>query len=87
MTLWPQWWSWELELSPHLLKRMIDRQFAETDLRQMLEDATGFQPDHELGRWIIQTRHAGLPWEVVVEPIEGEQLLVVVTAYCVSIKG
>ena len=22
---WPDWWDWELELSPHLLKRMTDR--------------------------------------------------------------
>lgn len=38
---WPSWWDWELEFSPHLLKRMIDRQFSEVDLRRMLEHATG----------------------------------------------
>lgn len=84
MLHWPDWWSWELELSPHLLKRMIDRQFTETDLRQMLDDATGFHADHEPGRWAIEARHAGEPWEVIVEPVDVEQVLVVVTAYRVS---
>ena len=37
----PDWWSWELELSAHLLKRMMDRQFNEADLRLMLDDASG----------------------------------------------
>jgi hypothetical protein len=32
----PDWWDWELELSPHLLKRMTDRRFTEIDLRRML---------------------------------------------------
>jgi hypothetical protein len=36
---WPEWWEWELELTPHLLKRMVDRQFDEVDLRTMLADA------------------------------------------------
>ncbi len=36
---WPEWWDWELELCPHLLKRMMDRQFNEIDLRKMLNHA------------------------------------------------
>jgi hypothetical protein len=36
---WPDWWEWELEISPHILKRMVDRSFSETDLRLMLEAA------------------------------------------------
>jgi hypothetical protein len=39
---WPGWWDWELELSPHLLKRMTDRRFTEIDLRRMLERASGY---------------------------------------------
>jgi hypothetical protein len=35
---WPGWWDWELELSPHLLKRMTDRRFTEIDLRRMLNE-------------------------------------------------
>ena len=81
MTQWPDWWSWELELSPHLLKRMVDRSFSETDLRQMLEDATGYHPNHEEGRFAIETFRDGRVWEIIVEPDEQEQILVVVTAY------
>jgi hypothetical protein len=39
---WPDWWEWEPELSPHLLKRMADRRFTEVDLREMLEKAEGW---------------------------------------------
>ncbi len=78
---WPEWWDWELELSPHLLKRMEDRQFNEVDLRTMLTRATSYQRDIVEGRWIIETRHRKHPWEVIVEPDSDVQLLVVVTAY------
>ena len=78
---WPGWWDWELELSPHLLKRMTDRRFTEIDLRRMLERASGYREDVVEGRWIIETRHRGRAWEVIVEPDGERQLLVVVTAY------
>jgi hypothetical protein len=65
---------------PALLKRMDDRRFTELDLRRMLERATGYRPDVE-GRWVIETRHRRRPWEVIVEPDQERQLLVVVTAY------
>ena len=78
---WPDWWSWELELTPHLLKRMDDRGFTEVDLRVMLDDATGFHREAVEGRFVIETRHRGRGWEVVVEPDHTELLLVVVTAY------
>jgi len=78
---WPDWWDWELELSPHLLKRMSDRRFTEIDLRRMLERARGYREDVAEGRWVIETRHHGRPWEVIVEPDREQQLLVVVTAY------
>jgi hypothetical protein len=81
MVEWPEWWSWELEFSPHLLKRMVDRQFNEADLRLMLEQANGYHENHELGRWAIETTHAGQEWEVIVEPVPDEEVLVVVTAY------
>ena len=72
---------WELELSAHLVKRMEDRAFNEVDLRRMLELATGHRADILEGRWVIDTRHAGRSWEVIVEPDEMRQLLVVITAY------
>ena len=45
MPTWPTWWDWELELSPHLLKRMVDRDFSEIEVRRMLSGASGFRPD------------------------------------------
>lgn len=81
---WPDWWDWELELSPHVLKRMIDRDFNESDLRLMMSMATGFRNDHEPERWVIETSHLSGRWEVIVEPDPVDQLLVVITAYSVE---
>jgi hypothetical protein len=82
--VWPDWWHWELELTPHLMKRMEDRDFNELDLRRMLEYARAYRPDLVEGRWVIEARHQGQPWEVIMEPDESERLLVVITAYPVS---
>ena len=81
MTEWPEWWHWPLIFIYHLLKRMVDRGFSQTDLRLMLEDAAGYHEDVEPGRWVIETFHHGRPWEVIVEPLSDERLLLVVTAY------
>ena len=81
MVEWPEWWTWELEFSQHLLKRMIDRQFNETDVRQMLEDATGLRENHEPGRWAIEARYADHSWIIIVEPLWNEKIQLVVTAY------
>jgi hypothetical protein len=81
MIEWPEWWDWELELSQHLLKRMVDRQFNEVDLRGMLEQAAGYHQNHEEGRWAIETHHAGDDWLVIVEPLADETILLVITAY------
>ncbi|MBV8678518.1 MAG: DUF4258 domain-containing protein [Planctomycetaceae bacterium] len=78
---WPDWWSWDLELTPHLFKRMLDRRFNEVDLRLMLDAATGFRENHEEGRFVVETTHDGRPWEVIVEPSSSERVLIVVTAY------
>ena len=78
---WPEWWDWELELSPHLLKRMGDRRFTEIDLRRMLERGSGYREDVADGRWVIETKHRRKAWEVVVEPDFERELLVIVTAY------
>lgn len=80
----PDWWEWELELTPHVEKRMEDRGFTEVDLRSMLERATGFRPDVVDGRFVVETRFRSRAWEVVVEPDEMEHLLVVVTAFGVE---
>ena len=77
----PDWWSWELELTPHLMKRMVDRRFNEIDLRLMLNAATGFHENHEEGRFVVETTHDGRRWVVIVEPSSDDEVLIVVTAY------
>jgi hypothetical protein len=80
----PSWWDWELELTPHVEKRMEGRRFTEVDLRLMLERATGLRRDIAAGRFVVKTRFRGCPWDVVVEPDEAVHHLVVVTAYRVE---
>jgi len=80
----PGWWDWELEISPHLLKRMADRDFTELDVRSMLQDATRVRPDVAPGRWIVSTHRRRRRWEVIVEPDPEVQVLIVITAYPVS---
>ena len=81
---WPEWWEWELELSPHVEKRMVDRDFTEVDLRTMLETAVSYRTDTVEGRWLIDTQHRRRSWHVIVEPDPIELLLVVITAYPVD---
>ena len=73
-----------LGVLPHLFKRMVDRSFNETDLRLMLENATGYHENHEVGRWAIETMHDRRWWEIIIDPIPEEQLLVILTAYPVE---
>ena len=80
----PDWWDFELELSPHVLDRMIDRDFSEADLRLMMDAADGLRPGVSLGRWIVEAPHHGDAWEVVVEPDELDRVIVVITAYKVT---
>ena len=63
---------------------MEDRAFNEVDLRRMLEHASGHRPDIIEGRLVVEARHAGQSWDVIVEPDELRQLLVVITAYPVD---
>ena len=50
----------------------------------MLERAGGHRVDVVDGRWVIETRHHRQDWEVIVEPDDGQKLLVVVPAYPVE---
>ena len=84
MESWPIWWTWEVELSPHLLKRMVDRGFDEAELRDMLERATVYRVDVEPGRFLIEGQLGGEAWHIIVEPDELSRQLVVVTAFCVG---
>ena len=78
---WPDWWTWELEFSAHVFKRMVDRRFDEVELRRMLERASRYREDIIEDRFVIETRHATHAWEVIVEPDPERRLLVVITAY------
>ena len=84
MTDWPEWWQWEVQLSPHVLRRMLDRGFSETDLRLMMADAVALRPDEQPGRFVLETAHNHASWEIIVEPDAADRLLVVVTAYAVG---
>ena len=77
----PDWWNWDLELSSHIQKRMIDRHFSEVDLRTMLQYATRYRANHEEGRFVIHTRLDDRAWSVIVEPAIVEKVLIVITAY------
>jgi hypothetical protein len=80
----PDWWIFELELSPHVEERMMDRGFTEVDLRLMLETAETVRPAATKGRWIVEAAHDGDSWEVIVEPDERDRVIVVITAYRVT---
>jgi hypothetical protein len=80
----PAWWIFELELSPHVEERMMDRGFTEVDLRLMLETAGRVRPAATNGRWIVEAAHDGDSWEVIVEPDERDRVIVVITAYRVT---
>jgi hypothetical protein len=80
----PEWWDFELELSPHPEDRMIDRGFSAADLRLMIEVAQALGVGKTPGRWIVRTSYLGDAWEVVVEPDELDRVIVVITAYKVT---
>jgi hypothetical protein len=63
---------------------MVDRGFDEVDLRAMLARSRSFHRDVVDGRFVVDARHRGHPWEVIVEPDEDDEVLVVVTAYPVE---
>jgi hypothetical protein len=84
MQPWPEWWAYEVVISSHLVDRMLDRDFTETDVRTMLEDATGFHASSVPGRFCIESPFGSEQWEVVVEPDERDRALVVVSAYRVQ---
>ncbi len=68
-------------MSPHVLKRMIDREFTEVDLRLMLDVVASIKPDMVAGRWVLSTHFRKRRWEVIVEPDFESKRLVVITAY------
>jgi hypothetical protein len=77
----PEWWFWDIEISSHVEKRMVQRSFTEIDLRSMLFFAQDHKEDIEEGRFKILSELNHVPWEIIVEPDHFEKLLVIVTAY------
>ncbi len=77
----PDWWFWDIVLSPHVEQRMEERGFTEVDLRAMLQAPLGLEPSVHDGRFVVRCGHRDRSWAVVVEPWESEHLLVIVTAY------
>lgn len=77
----PRWWAWELEISPHVAKRMADRDFTDLDLRAMLQSATRVRRSLEPGRWIVSATLRRRRWDVVVQPDPELERLVVIIAY------
>jgi hypothetical protein len=82
----PDWWDWEIELTPHIEKRMEDRDFTEVDLRAMMERASAIRPDVVEGRWVVEARYRRKRWEIIVEPDETGRLIVAITAYTVGAR-
>ncbi|MGR3220414.1 MAG: hypothetical protein ACUZ8H_11465 [Candidatus Anammoxibacter sp.] len=78
---WPEWWDWELEITPHVEKRMIQRSFTELELRTMFDMAKALRPGKEIGRYVVVSTLHSINWEIIVEPDFDEKLIVVVTAY------
>jgi gluconate kinase len=78
---WPEWWFWDVEITPHIEKRMLQRDFNEIELRQMLHSAKYFEKDIVDGRFKILTDFKKNEWEIIVDPDYEENLLVIITAY------
>ena len=60
---------------------MEDRRFTELEVRAMLEGASRYRKDVPAGRWVIEAKRGRQRWEVIVEPDEALNLLVIITAY------
>jgi hypothetical protein len=78
---YPEWWHWELELTPHLEKRMLQRGFTEIDLRKMLSVPLSIKRDIIAHRWRVEARYQGNSWHVIIEPDSEKQTIVVITAF------
>ncbi len=84
MVAWPEWWRWELELTPHVERRMAERGIDELELRAMLLKPKAWHSVEFPGRYAIVAVRRGADWRIIVEPDAAERVLVVVTAYRVE---
>lgn len=81
---WPDWWDWEIELTPHVEKRMTQRGFNELALRGMIQRARGLAQDTNTGHYVVDTTLRGARWAVIVEPDPDTHTVIIITAYTVS---
>jgi hypothetical protein len=78
----PEWWRWEIELTPHSEERLEERGLTEIDLRTMLNNPPrSIEPDPEPGRHRVFTGHRRQPWIVVVEPDIDSEVLVIISLF------
>lgn len=80
----PEWWVWEFELSPHVLRRMEERGFTEVDLRRMLNGVRSVRPDASAGRHRAHAHYLNRAWTIVLEPDPEARVVVVITAFHVT---
>lgn len=83
----PEWWGWEFEISPHLLRRMEERDFTETDLRRMLHGVRTVRPDASTGRYRARGYHRNHEWMIVLEPDHETGIVVVIAAFRIVLKA
>jgi hypothetical protein len=76
--------DWDLEFTPHVIARMVDRGFDAADVRVMLEDAHLVEEGRDLRRRIAHCRFRRSNWKVVLEPDADRRRLLVVTAFPIS---
>jgi hypothetical protein len=78
----PDWWDWELELTPHSEERLEERGLTEIELRTMLGNPPrSIERDPEPGRHRIFTSHRRRSWIVVVEPDIDSEVLVIISVF------
>src|SRR5262249_33584121 len=77
----PWWWHWEIELSPHVERRMVERDVTDVELRAMLERAVAITPSDVGGPYVVHTKHRRRACRIVLEPDDAAECVVVVTVY------
>ena len=77
----PQWWEWDLEFTPHIRKRMVQRNFNDIAVREMLDTCRQILPGSEPNRWTVESTYRGSEWHIIVEPDPTSETIVIITAY------
>ncbi len=66
--------------APHP-KRMIQRNFNEIAVREMLDTYRRIRPSSEPDRRTVESMYRGSEWHIIVEPDPASETIVVITAY------